>query len=106
MGGAAIGAAALTSAFGRLAFLAPLEEIDNPLAFYPNTGWEKIYRDQYRTDYEFSFVCAPNDTHNCRLKAFVRNGIITRIEQAYDVSGYKDLDGNAATATWHPRGCL
>ena len=106
MGGAAIGAAALTSAFGRLAFLAPLEEIDNPLAFYPNTGWEKIYRDQYRTDYEFSFVCAPNDTHNCRLKAFVRNGIITRIEQAYDVSEYKDLDGNAATATWHPRGCL
>ncbi|KKL66891.1 hypothetical protein LCGC14_2140450, partial [marine sediment metagenome] len=54
----------------------------------------------------FTFVCAPNDTHNCRLKAFVRNDVIVRIEQAYDVDGYTDLQGNKTTATWHPRGCL
>jgi nitrate reductase alpha subunit len=106
LGGATIGAAGLLLALDKLSFLEALETVSNPLEYYPNTDWEKIYRDQYRTDYEFSFVCAPNDTHNCRLKAFVRNGIITRIEQAYDVSEYKDLDGNSPTATWHPRGCL
>ena len=89
-----------------MAFLQPIDEIDNPLAFYPNRDWETIYRDQLRADYSFSFVCAPNDTHNCRLNAFVRNGIITRIEQPYDVSEYRDLQGNKPTATWHPRGCL
>lgn len=104
--GATIGSVAAVLAFERLAFLQTADTIDNPLAFYPNHDWEKIYRDQYRTDYEFSFVCAPNDTHNCRLVASVRNGIITRIEQPYDVSGYTDLYGNEATATWHPRGCL
>ncbi|MCH7746021.1 MAG: molybdopterin-dependent oxidoreductase, partial [Chloroflexi bacterium] len=104
--GVTIGSVAAVLAFERLAFLQTVDTIDNPLAFYPNHDWEKVYRDQYRTDYEFSFICAPNDTHNCRLVASVRNGIITRIEQPYDVSEYKDLYGNKATATWHPRGCL
>lgn len=90
----------------RVAFLQPLVGIDNPLSFYPNRDWESIYRDQNRVDKVFSFVCAPNDTHNCRLNASVRNGVVTRIEQPYDVENYKDLDGNAATATWNPRGCL
>ena len=31
------------------------------------------------------------------MRAYVRNGIITRIEQPYDVSSYADLDGNKAT---------
>ena len=106
IGGATVAATPATLALKRLAFLQPVDTIDNPLAFYPNRGWEDIYRDQYRIDYEFSWVCAPNDTHNCRMRAHVRNGVITRVEQAYDVSGYKDLYGNSATATWHPRGCL
>ncbi len=106
IGGATVAATAATVALKRLAFLQSMDSIDNPLAFYPNRDWEDIYRDQYRTDYEFSWVCAPNDTHNCRMRAHVRNGVITRVEQAYDVSGYKDLYGNSATATWHPRGCL
>ncbi len=47
----------------------------NPLESYPNRDWEKVYRDQYRYDGTFTFVCAPNDTHNCRLRAFMRNGV-------------------------------
>ena len=106
IGSAAIAGAAFALAMERVAFLQPLTDIVNPLLHYPNRDWEDIYRDQYRDDYTFSFVCAPNDTHNCRLRAAVRNGVITRIEQAYDVSEYKDMYGNKATATWHPRGCL
>ena len=50
------------------------------------------------------------NTHACRLRAFVRNGLILRSETNYDVGSYKDLYGNAngrptATAHWNPRGC-
>ncbi|HDZ22475.1 MAG TPA: hypothetical protein ENH80_06045 [Phycisphaerae bacterium] len=83
-----------------------VDEVDNPLAHYPARDWETLYRDQYRYDSTFTFVCAPNDTHNCRLRAFVRNGVIVRIEQAYAVDTYTDLQGNKPTPTWHPRGCL
>ena len=86
--------------------LKPVDDIGNPLEHYPSRDWEKLYRDRYRYDRTFTFVCAPNDTHNCRLKAFVRNDVIVRIEQAYDVQNYKDLQGNKATSTWLPRGCL
>ena len=80
--------------------------VDNPLEFYPSRGWEKIYRDQYAYDSTFTFVCAPNDTHNCRLRASVRNGVITRIEQNYDAGRYADQLGNTASVHWNPRGCL
>ncbi len=80
--------------------------LQNPLEYYPERGWEEVYRDQYRFDSSFTFVCAPNDTHNCRLRAYVRNGIIVRIEQAYDVAEYRDNLGNKANAIWNPRGCL
>ena len=86
---AAIGVAIATP---RLGFLSTSAAIDNPLAFYPNRDWETIYRDQHRVDSVFKFVCAPNDTHNCRLEASVRNGVITRIEQPYDIGTYQDLD--------------
>ncbi len=79
--------------------------IDNPLEFYPNRGWEKVYRDQYRYDSTFTFVCAPNDTHNCRLRAFTRNGVLTRIEQNYDAGRYADQLGNTSSVHWNPRGC-
>src|SRR6516162_5044940 len=49
--------------------------VENPLGVYPSRGWEQVYRDQYRYDSTFTWVCAPNDTHMCRLRAFVRNGI-------------------------------
>src|SRR5574341_1080659 len=79
--------------------------VDNPLAGYPDRDWEKVYRDQYRYDSSFTYVCSPNDTHACRLRSFVRNGIILRSETNYDVASYGDLYGNKATAHWHPRGC-
>ncbi len=80
--------------------------IDNPLLTYPNRGWEQIYRDQYAYDSSFTVICAPNDTHMCRLRAFARNGVVTRLEQNYDGANYTDPQGNTSTAHWNPRGCL
>src|SRR5574341_1187884 len=100
------GAAALSLALAELELqlLDPIN-VDNPLAGYPVRDWEKVYRVQYHYDSSFTFVCSPNDTHACRLRAFVRNGVILRSETNYDVSKYSDLYGNTATAHWHPRGC-
>lgn len=88
-----------------LRLLQPVVGIDNPLAAYPNRGWEKIYRDQYRYDRTFTWVCGPNDTHMCRLRAFVRNGVVIRSEQEYTHGQYGDLYGNKASVNWNPRGC-
>ncbi len=82
-----------------------IESIDNPLESYPFRDWEEVYRDQYAYDDSFTFICSPNDTHACRLRAFTRNGVIQRIEQPYDVGNYADLQGNTASVKWHPRGC-
>ena len=41
-----------------------LQAIENPLAAYPNRDWEKTYRDMCKSDSTFTFLCAPNDTHN------------------------------------------
>lgn len=98
----AIGAAA----YPYLRHLQTPVNVTNPLESYPNRDWETVYRDQYHYDGSFTYVCAPNDTHNCRLRAFTRNGVLMRIEQNYDVSRYQDQLGNAATAAWNPRGCL
>ncbi len=79
--------------------------VDNPLAAYPRRDWEKTYRDQYRFDRSFTWICAPNDTHMCRMRAFVRNGVIVRMEQNYDNQNYGDPYGNKASVAWNPRGC-
>jgi nitrate reductase alpha subunit len=79
--------------------------VANPLGAYPNRGWEEVYRDQYRVDGSFPWVCAPNDTHNCLMRAFVRNGVVIRSEQGYEGGHVKDLYGNTDTAHWNPRGC-
>jgi nitrate reductase alpha subunit len=50
-------------------------------------------------------VCAPNDTHNCLLNAYVRNGVITRIGPTMKYGLATDLDGNKASARWDPRVC-
>ncbi len=101
--GAYVAAQAFDSAF---TFFQAAVGVDNPLVFYPNRDWESIYRDQYAYDSSFTFVCAPNDTHMCRLRAFVRNGIVIRIEQNYDGGNYRDPEGNSSTVAWNPRGCL
>lgn len=89
-----------------LHFLEAQEDIPNPLQHYPSRNWEQVYRDQYRYDRSFTYVCAPNDTHNCRLRAFVRNDVLVRIEQGYDAEKVSDLYGNKIPPSWNPRGCL
>jgi len=88
-----------------LTYLTFSPEIDNPLDYYPDKDWEKIYRSQFEYDETFHFLCAPNDTHNCLLKAYVKNGIITRIGPSYGYGKAKDLYGNQASARWEPRLC-
>lgn len=97
------------SAFGTLAHAAsslgaPME-VGNPLEYYPARDWEKVYRDQYHVDSSFTYVCAPNDTHMCRFRAFTRNGVVLRTEQNYGDGNVRDIYGNGTSAHWNPRGC-
>jgi nitrate reductase alpha subunit len=78
---------------------------DNPLAAYPDRGWEDVYRDLWKTDSKFTFLCAPNDTHNCILDAHVRSGVITRIGPTMKYGEATDLHGNRASHRWDPRVC-
>ncbi|MBI4352683.1 MAG: molybdopterin-dependent oxidoreductase [Candidatus Omnitrophica bacterium] len=103
--GAVAGAALASKKLPSLWGLEPVQEIQNPLEYYPNRDWEKIYRDQYRYDSTFSWVCSPNDTHACRAKAYVRNGIVVRMGSQYDYETYGDVYGNKATPNWNPRQC-
>lgn len=105
MAGAGIGSALIAEhAVGAADFLEPLRVV-NPLTGYPNRDWEKVYRDLYHSDSSFVFLCAPNDTHNCLLRAHVKNGVITRIAPTYGYSKATDLGGNRASQRWDPRCC-
>lgn len=88
-----------------LELLSPIPEIGNPLEYYPARDWEKTYRDIYTPDYSYIFVCTPNDTHNCYLKAYVKNGIVTRIGPSQKFRDATDLYGTKASARWDPRHC-
>jgi nitrate reductase alpha subunit len=79
--------------------------VDNPLGQYPDREWEKVYRDLYHSDSSFTFLCAPNDTHNCLLNAHVKNGVVTRISPTYKFHLATDLNGNQASQRWEPRVC-
>ncbi|MGE4159068.1 MAG: molybdopterin-dependent oxidoreductase [Planctomycetota bacterium] len=79
--------------------------IENPLAAYPDRDWEKTYRNIFAHDSSFVFLCAPNDTHNCLLKAYVKNGVVQRIGPSYGYGKATDLYGNQASARWDPRIC-
>ncbi len=89
----------------RLAAFDFVPEIDNPLDYYPARDWERIYRNQFKHDYTYHFLCAPNDTHNCLLRAYVKNGVITRIGPSYGYGKAKDLYGITASSRWEPRLC-
>src|SRR3989339_726582 len=97
--------ASLAASKPLLAALKHVPEIDNPLAYYPNKDWEKIYRSQFKYDSTFHFLCAPNDTHNCLLKCYVKNGVVTRIGPSYGYGKAKDIYGNQASHRWDPRLC-
>ncbi|MGQ9590146.1 MAG: hypothetical protein ACUVYA_07615 [Planctomycetota bacterium] len=82
-----------------------LESPSNPLASYPDRGLERAYRDLFHHDSRFAFTCAPNDTHNCILYAYVRSGAIARIGPTMRYGEANDLDGRACTHRWDPRVC-
>jgi len=79
--------------------------ISNPLVQMPDRDWEQIYRDQFAEDGSFVFTCAPNDTHNCLLRAHTKNGVIVRISPTYGYGKATDLYGNRASHRWDPRIC-
>jgi nitrate reductase alpha subunit len=82
-----------------------LEAPDNPLARYPNRDWERVYRDLWHHDSSFTFLCAPNDTHNCILNAYVKSGVVARIGPTMRYGKATDLYGNGASHRWDPRVC-
>ncbi len=82
-----------------------LEAIPNPLASYPHRDWEQAYRDLWKHDSVFTFTCAPNDTHNCILRAYVRNGVVVRIGPSMRYGEATDLAGNRVSHRWDPRVC-
>ena len=88
-----------------LTVLAAARSGENPLAGTVDRNWEEIYRDQYRYDRAFDWVCSPNDTHACRVRAYVRNGVVVRMGETYDYQKYADLYGNKASINWNPRQC-
>ncbi|HND10630.1 MAG TPA: molybdopterin-dependent oxidoreductase, partial [Pseudomonadota bacterium] len=105
LGGTAGVAAATASKKGwAFNFLEPVS-VDNPLKSYPNRGWERIYRDLYAYDSTFTFTCAPNDTHNCILRAYVRSGTIVRIGPTFGYGEAVDLTGMKSSHRWDPRCC-
>ena len=101
-----IAAVAIADQALALTALQPVIEVGNPLGEYPDRSWERVYHDQYRYDSSFTYCCAPNDTHECRVRAFVRNGVVMRVEQNYDHQTYEDLYGNRGSFAWNPRMCL
>jgi nitrate reductase alpha subunit len=100
-----------TASAGFAAFVASateawgLDVIQNPLAAYPARDWERAYRDLWRYDDTFTFTCAPNDTHNCILNAYVRNGVVVRIGPTMKYGEASDLQGNKTSHRWDPRVC-
>lgn len=102
-----LGAGGLALAAGQPLFAALklVEDVDNPLEFYPNRDWERLYRDVFRNDRDFYFLCAPNDTHNCLLRSYVKNDIITRIGPSFGYGKAEDVYGNKASSRWDPRLC-
>ncbi|MEX5283119.1 MAG: molybdopterin-dependent oxidoreductase [Nitrospiraceae bacterium] len=101
-----VAAAAIADRALALTALQPVIEVGNPLGDYPDRSWERVYHDQYRYDSSFTWCCSPNDTHGCRIRAFVRNGVVMRVEQNYDHQTYEDLYGNRGTFAHNPRMCL
>ena len=101
-----VAAVALADKALALTALQPVVEVGNPLGEYPDRSWERVYHDQYRYDSSFTWVCSPNDTHACRVRSFVRNGVVMRVEQNYDHQTYEDLYGNRGTFAHNPRMCL
>lgn len=102
---AGTGAMAILASEPLFALLKPIVSVDNPLDYYPSRGWEKIYRDMASYDDWFTFLCAPNDTHNCLLKTYVKNGVGVYLGPSYGYGDATDIYGNKTSHRWDPRCC-
>ncbi|MDP7266349.1 MAG: molybdopterin-dependent oxidoreductase [Candidatus Thermoplasmatota archaeon] len=85
--------------------LEPIKSEMNPLETYPNRDWEQVYRDLYSTDSSYIWLCAPNDTHGCLLRAHVKNGVVKYIDPSFGYGKATDVYGNQASSRWDPRIC-
>ena len=103
---AAAVAATLPSVVFASHHLRPIDPNLNPLDSYPNRGWEEVYRELYSDDLTFHFLCAPNDTHGCLLKAHAKNGVVKWVDPSYGYGQATDLYGNRASPRWDPRICI
>ncbi len=88
-----------------LSLLEPAHAAINPLDTYPDRGWERLYRDVYAYDDSYIFMCTPNCTHNCYLRAYVKNGVVTRCGPSQRYHEASDVYGTKASHRWDPRHC-
>lgn len=104
------GAIALLPTWGlaetALKTLTPIPNVPNPLASYPSRNWEKLYRNLYEPDSTYVFGCQPNDTHNCLLKAYVKNDVLNFIGPTFGYGKAADIYGIKASHRWDPRLCV
>ena len=91
---------------GQFSMLSVIEPIPNPLAAYPNRDWERVYRDLYTPDSTYHYLCAPNDTHGCLLRASVKNGVAVYADPSFGYKDATDIYGNKASSRWDPRACV
>jgi nitrate reductase alpha subunit len=96
----------LAEPLSALGLLQPVGRDTNPLAGYPNRDWEQVYRDLYTPERTFHYLCGPNDTHGCLLRAAVKNGVVVYADPSFGYGKATDLYGNRATQRWDPRACV
>ncbi|KWT84149.1 molybdopterin-dependent oxidoreductase [Candidatus Magnetominusculus xianensis] len=83
----------------------PAKGVENPMKHYPDRNWEKVYRDIYKPDSSYIFTCTPNCTHNCYLRAYVKNGVVVRVGPSQNYHKATDVYGTKASQRWDPRHC-
>lgn len=104
IGGAGVVLTQCSKSSGLFTLMTPFDH-DNPLSGYPNRDWEKLYRDLFKYDSTFHFLCAPNDTHNCLLTTYVKNGVAVRVGPSFGFGKATDIYGNKTSHRWDPRCC-
>lgn len=87
-------------------YIEPIDPNINPLTTYPYRDWERVYRDIYTPDSTFHYLCAPNDTHGCLLRASVKNGVVIYADPSFGYGKATDIYGNRASSRWDPRACI
>ena len=102
---AAVGVAAVAADNLALSALRPAQAKASLFTDYPSRGWEKLYRDLYSYDDDYVFMCTPNCTHNCYLRAYVKNGVVTRCGPTQKYHQATDVYGTKASQRWDPRHC-